>query len=343
MSVHAVELKDKFGFDSLVKVVRPREKPGGLGSNEVRVKICATSVNYRDLLIISGMYNPKLKLPIVPLSDGAGVVTEVGEGVTKWAVGDRVIPAFHQNWNAGAPTREKLEYSLGSPLDGVCIEERVFPAGGLLGCPDHLSFREAASLPCAAVTAWTSLIREAALQPGETVVIQGTGGVALFALQFAKLMGAWVILLSSSDEKLERGQALGADYALNYRSTPEWAGPVREITHGQGADVIIELGGTKTLEQSLKAIAIGGRIPVIGVLSGAAVTLPLTRILMQHVKLQGITVGSHEDASAMLAAIDMHKLHPVLDQNFGFFDVHGALMALGAGKHFGKMTLSHDN
>ena len=223
------------------------------------MRITAATLNYRDLLVVEGRYNPKLSLPLVPLSDGTGKVDAVGEGVTRFRPGDRVVSVFFQGWLEGEPSAEKLATGLGAHLDGVLCEYRVFDEAGLLPVPESLSDAEAAALPCAGVTAWSAIVTLGGVRPGDVVVVQGTGGVALFALQFAKLVGATVILTSSDDAKLACGKALGADHLINYRTEPEWSRPVKALTGGRGADLIVEIGGAGTLAQSIRAVRVGAR------------------------------------------------------------------------------------
>src|SRR5271165_4262538 len=255
----------KFGLDGLGMAERADPTPG---HGEVLVRVGASSINFRDLMMLRGMYNPKQKLPLIPNSDGAGTVAAVGPGVTRFREGDRVAGIFSQGWLAGPPAREKMTATLGSPLDGMLTELRALNQDGLVHTPKHLSDQEAACLPCAGVTAWSALIEHGCLKPGDTVLLQGTGGVSIFALQFAKLAGARVIVTSSSDEKLERAKALGADATINYRQTPDWAAAARELTGGRGVDHVVEVGGAGTFQQSITACALGGAIAVIGVLSG---------------------------------------------------------------------------
>jgi len=334
--MRAFELQKEFGIDNLVMVTRdePQAGPG-----EVVVRVRAASLNYRDLLMVLGHYNPKLKFPVVPLSDGAGEVTAVGEGVSRVRVGDRVAGLFHQRWISGAPAPDLLNHTLGSPLDGMARDYVVLREDGVARIPDHLSDLEAATLPCAALTAWSALAGEGNVTAGDTVVVQGTGGVSLFALQFAKLMGAQVIITSSSDEKLERARALGADHLVNYREIPDWSKRVLEITDGRGADHIVEVGGAGTFEQSLRAIRVDGSIAVIGVLSGVASEFPITLILMKHVRLQGLMVGHRDSFEAMCRAISLHRMKPVIDRVFKFEELKEALGYLGEGKHFGKICI----
>jgi NADPH:quinone reductase-like Zn-dependent oxidoreductase len=266
-----------FGIDSLEFVDRPTPQPG---PGEVLVRVNAVSINYRDLLMVKGLYNPKMKLPRIPCSDGAGEVAAVGEGVTQWKKGDRVAGAFMQNWLDGPPTPVKVKGALGGDIDGMLAEYRCLKETGLVELPAHLSFAEAAALPCAAVTAWNALAA-GNLKPGATVLILGTGGVSIFALQLAKLMGARVLGISGSNEKLERARSLGLDAGLNYRETPAWERWAMDQTGGEGVDLVVEVGGIGTLPRSLGAIRMGGVIAQIGVLAGPGDPLPQPLILLR--------------------------------------------------------------
>lgn len=336
--MRAFEIRNGFGLDHLSMTERPVPQPG---PGQVLVRMTAASLNYRDLLVVEGSYNPKLRLPMVPVSDGAGVVEAVGGGVRNFSPGDRVVPVFFQGWLEGEPTTEKLATGLGANLDGVLCEYRVFDESGLLPIPDYLSNAEAAALPCAGVTAWSAIVRLGGIRPGDTVLVQGTGGVALFALQFAKLMGATVILTSSSDAKLARAKALGADHLINYRDEPDWSRPAKVLTGGQGVDLVVEIGGAGTLEQSIRAVRVGGTIALIGVVAGAAASaVPLPLVVMRAVRMQGVTLGSRVDFEAMLKACTRAQLHPVLDERrFAFEQIPAAFARMRAGEHFGKITI----
>lgn len=326
-----------FGLDGLKLAERPDPQPGH-GQAVVRVK--AASLNFRDYLMAKGQYNPKQKLPLIPCSDGAGEVLAVGPGVTRVKAGDRVMGNFSQTWLGGEPSRAKLGGTLGGPLDGMLAEQVTLSEEGLTHVPGHLSFAEAASLPCAAVTAWHALVVQGALKAGDTVLIQGTGGVSIFALQFAKMFGARAIVTSSSDEKLARAKELGADALINYKTTPDWEKPARELTGGLGVDHIIEVGGAGTLGKSLKCIRIGGAIHVIGVLSGAAPSdFSVIPILMQNVRLQGVLVGSRDVFEQMNKAIALHQMRPVVDRVFPFDQARQAFELMAAGGHFGKIVV----
>jgi NADPH:quinone reductase-like Zn-dependent oxidoreductase len=332
----AVELQNTFGIDSLAVVERPQPRPG-LG--QVLLKMRAFSLNYRDLLVVKGQYNPKLRLPVVPLSDGVGEVTAVGDGVSRVKAGERVAGLFVQKWLCGPPTEATARTSLGGGgMDGVLAEYVVLDQDGVVPVPAHLTDEEAATLPCAAVTAWHALITAGRLQPGERVLVQGTGGVSLFALQFARLAGARVIATSSSDAKLERVRQLGASDGINYKTTPDWEERVRELTGGTGVDHVVEVGGAGTLGKSLRAVRTGGTISLIGVLSGGGQVNPMP-ILMKSVRVQGIYVGSREMFEAMNRAIALHQLRPVVDRVFPLAEIKQALRYLESGSHFGKVCL----
>jgi NADPH:quinone reductase-like Zn-dependent oxidoreductase len=337
------EVKGSFGLDSLTLVERPMPHPG---RGQVLVQVRACSLNYRDLLVIKGLYNPKLRLPLVPFSDGAGQVAEIGEGVTRVKKGDRVAGIFMQQWLAGEVTDAKAKSALGGgsragsdgASDGMLAEYVVLNEEGLVHVPEHLSDEEAATLPCAAVTAWNALVATGGLQAGESVLTQGTGGVSLFALQFARLTGARVIAISSSDEKLRRARDLGASDGINYKTTPDWDKRVRELTGDAGVDHVVEVGGAGTLGRSLKAVRMGGHIALIGVLSGAGEVNPMP-ILMKHVRVQGIYVGSRDMFEAMNRAIALHQLRPVVDRVFPFDQACEALRYMETGRHFGKICV----
>ena len=332
------EIRDQFGLDRLVQCERPVPQPG---PGQVLMRMTAATLNYRDLLVVEGTYNPRLRLPLIPVSDGAGVVEAVGEGVTRFSPGDRVVSVFFQGWIEGEPTAEKLATGLGANLDGVLCEYRLLDEGGLLPIPDYLADSEAAALPCAGVTAWSAITRLGSVKPGDSVLVQGTGGVALFALQFAKLAGATVILTSSSDAKLARGKELGVDHLINYRAEPHWSRPAKALTDGRGVDLVIEIGGAGTLEQSIRAVRVGGTIAMIGVVTGAAASaVPLPLVVMREVRMQGVTLGSRADFEAMLRACTTARLHPVLDgRRFAFDEVPAAFAHMKAGEHFGKIVV----
>lgn len=324
-----------FSIDQLQLADRPAPSPG---PGQALVDMRAWSLNYRDLLLVRGLYNPKLKFPFTPLSDGVGQVVAVGPGVTRVKPGDRVAGAFMPAWIEGPVDEAKARSALGGGAPGVAAEQVVLDASGLVHVPAHLSDEEAATLPCAAVTAWSAIVTSGAMSPGQTVLVQGTGGVSLFALQFARLCGARVIATSSSDDKLAKVRQMGAAEVINYRTTPEWGDRVRELTGGAGVDHVVEVGGAGTLAQSLRAVRMGGRISLIGVLSGFGEMNPVP-ILMKAVTMQGIYVGSRTMFEAMNAAIAAHALRPVVSQTFAFDQLPAALAAMERGSHFGKIVL----
>lgn len=326
-----------FGLDALRLVERPVPRPG---PGEILVRVRAASLNYRDLVILKGIYRPDLPLPYVPVSDGCGEVAEVGEGVTRFRVGDRAVPTYTQGWIDGLPTPEmRAQRTLGAPLAGLLQEYVVVPAEDAVAPPAHLSDAEAATLPIAALTAWSAL-QEGGVKPGDWVLVEGTGGVALFALQLAKLAGARVIALSSSDEKLARVRALGADVTINYRTTPAWAAPAREATGGRGVDIVVETGGASTLPQALAAAAFGGFVGVVGFVGGFEATVDVRRLLGPMIRVQGIAVGSRSRFEAMNRAIATHGLRPVVDSVFPLEDAAGAFALMERGGHVGKIVLS---
>jgi NADPH:quinone reductase-like Zn-dependent oxidoreductase len=326
-----------FGIDSLEFTERPTPQPG---TGEVLVKIHAISFNYRDLLVVKGSYNPKMKLPRIPCSDGAGEVVAVGAGVTSWKSGDRVAGIFMQNWLDGPPTRAKTRGALGGDMDGMLAEFVVLKETGLVAVPEHMSFQEAATLPCAAVTAWNALTI-GNLKPGATVLTLGTGGVSIFAIQFARLMGLRILGMSSRGAKLERATQLGLHAGLNYGETPDWDRWVLEQTGGEGADLVVEVGGMGTLARSLRAVRVGGVIAQIGVLSGPFEPLPLPLIFHKHIRVQGVYVGSRQNFVEMNRAISLAKLRPQVE-SFPWTKAREVLRRMEAASHFGKLVLSVD-
>ena len=334
--MRAVEIRGGFGLDHLALVERPDPRPG---FGQILVRLRAASLNFRDLLTAEGKYNPKQALPLIPCSDGAGDVMAVGDGVTRVKPGDRVCTLFAQKWLAGRPTRERLRSTLGGPLDGTLAELAVFDQEGVVLTPAHLSDEEAATLPCAAVTAWSALVTEGGITAGDTVLVQGTGGVSLFALQIARLLGARVIATSSRDEKLARVREMGAEETINYREVPAWGARAKELTGGTGVDHVIEVGGAGTLQQSLQAVRFGGTISLIGNLAGTKTELLLTHVFMQKIRLNGILVGDRESFEAMNRAIAAHRLRPVIDRVFPLEEAPAAFRQMAAGGHFGKICV----
>jgi NADPH:quinone reductase-like Zn-dependent oxidoreductase len=331
----AFEIRE-FGIDRLEDVERTRPEPG---LREVLVRLKAASLNHRDLMVIKGTYNTKLKRPMVPLSDGAGVVEEAGPGATRFKKGDRVAACFMQTWIDGPPRHEYGASALGGSLDGMLREFAMFSEEGLVAVPDALTDEEAAALPCAAVTAWHALFEDIAPLPGEAVLLQGTGGVSIFALQFAKAAGLQTIITSSSDEKLARAKELGADEAINYKRTPNWEEEARKLTGGVGVDRIIEVGGSGTMPRSLRAIRTNGIIRVIGALSGGEPSVSPVGILMNSVRLHGVYVGSRAMFERMNRAIEQHAIQPVIDRVFPWIEIREALRYMESGQHFGKICL----
>lgn len=318
---------------------RPEPLPG---PGQVRLRMRASALNYRDLLVPERGYGSRMQdLPLIMLCDGVGVADAIGQGVTGIKEGDRLCPLFFQSWLAGDPDEARLARSLGVETDGTMAEFMVLDQAGVAPAPPHLSDEEAAAIPTAGVTAWRALVTEGRVKAGDTVLVQGTGGVSLFALQFAKLHGAFVIVTSSGDNKLERAKALGADAVINYRTTAGWGKRAREITGGKGLDHIVEVGGQGTLPESLRAIRPGGTISMIGVLAGGTMDARIGLVVTRHVRLQGITVGSRDDFAAMAGAITVSGLRPVVDRVFAFDELHPALDYLAGGQHFGKICIRH--
>ena len=323
-----------FGLDHLQLVDRTEPKPG---HGQIVVRVRALSLNYRDLLVAKGLYNPKLALPRVPCSDGAGEVAAVGDGVTRVKIGDRVAAIFMQKWLAGGVSDAVSRSALGGDIDGMAAEFVVLSEEGVVPIPEHLSFAEAATLPCAAVTAWNALIG-GELKPGDTVLVLGTGGVSIFALQFAVLGGARVLATSSSDAKLLRAGALGAAAGVNYKSNADWDKWCRSQT-SSGVDHVVEVGGAGTLERSIRSVRTGGHIALIGVLSGGGSVNPLP-LLMKSVRLRGIFVGSRCTFEEMNRAIAIHRLRPVIDKTFPFEALPDAMSYMEGGSHFGKIVVA---
>ncbi|MBE7516867.1 MAG: NAD(P)-dependent alcohol dehydrogenase [Chloracidobacterium sp.] len=328
---------DQFGIDNLMLV--EREVPTA-GDEDVVVRFDAWSLNYRDLMVVEGSYNPRMRLPATPLSDAAGEIVAVGKNVSKWRVGQRVMPIFAQRWLDGEADLEKVRSALGGgpAWDGVLREFAVFDQQGVVEVPRYLSPEEAATLPCAAVTAWNALMVSGRLERGETVLTLGTGGVSVFAVQIAKAVGAKVIATSGSDEKLRKLKELGADEVINYRERPDWDAAVLDLTDKRGVDHVIEVGGAGTLERSVNAARIGGHIAMIGVLAGKGSFDPV-RSFMKVQRLQGIFVGSRAMLADMLAFFGKHEIRPVIDREFPFDDARAALKYMRSGEHFGKIVL----
>ncbi|MCQ4081683.1 NAD(P)-dependent alcohol dehydrogenase [Streptomyces sp. RB6PN25] len=312
------------------------------GPHEVLVRMRAWSLNYRDLMIAANAYGRALKPGVIPLSDGAGEVVETGTEVTRWEPGDRVMSVFMPGWLSGPPSAEKTSGALGGTADGVLAEHVLFDQEAVVAVPPHLDFAEAATLPCAAVTAWHAVAAvHGGLNPGQTVLTLGSGGVSLFALRFAALGGARVIATSSSDAKLERLRSLGASDGVNYSRTPEWGEVVHELAGG-GVDHVIEVGGAGTVQQSLTAVRTGGRISLIGVLAARGGGIDPSLVLRKGITLQGLFVGSREMFEQMNRAIEQHRIRPVIDSTFPFSDAVAAYRHFESRGHFGKVVITDD-
>lgn len=325
------QIEHEFGLDHLA---RSEDAPSEPGRGQIAVRIRACSLNYRDLLVVRGEYDPRYDLPFVPLSDGAGEVVAVGRDVDEWKVGDRVIGCFAPQWQGGEPTKAMLRAARGAPPIGGMLRERVVgDASGWVATPEHLSDEEAATLPCAALTAWNAL---EGVRAGETVLVEGTGGVSIAALQLAQLKGARVIVTSSSAAKRERAKELGAWQVLDYVAEPKWGKAVASLG---GAHRVVEVGGAETINEALRAVRVGGEIAIIGVLSGVKAEIALTKVLMNGVNLRGIMVGSRELFEQMNRAIVAHELRPVVDRVFDFDDAPEAFAYLTRGAHFGKVCI----
>jgi NADPH:quinone reductase-like Zn-dependent oxidoreductase len=333
--MQAYEIRGAFGYDNLVLHERSDPEPG---PGEVLVRLRAVALNFRDHLMVTGGYNPRQPLPLVPCSDGAGEVVKVGARVTRVKLGDRVMPIFAQEWLGGHPSIERIRSTLGGPRDGLLRELAVFPEHALVHVPEHLDYEEAATLPCAALTAWNALVKFEPLSAGQRVLVLGTGGVSIFGLQLAKAMGAEVLVTSSSDDKLERARELGADHLINYKKVEDWGSEVRRLTGKQGVDVVLEVGGPGTLANSIRATAPGGLIALIGVLAKGE-TPNLTAIFMNGIRVQGLLVGSRDDFEAMNRAIARTRLRPVIDRVFAFAEARAAFAHLASGSHFGKVVI----
>src|ERR1700732_1274596 len=324
------------GIESLTQVERPVPKPL---YRQVLVKVGACSLNYRDLGIVRGTYRMPVRDNLVPLSDGAGEVVEVGPGVLRVKAGDKVAGCFFQRWPGGEPGPHLQAFALGGSVDGMLAEYVALEEDGVVKLPAHLSLEEGATLPCAAVTAWHAMMVHAKLIAGQTVLLQGTGGVSIFGLQFAHAMGITPIITSSSDDKLKRARTLGAAHTINYKTTPDWEKAAVAFTGGRGVDQVVEVGGAGTLARSFGAIRIGGQISMSGGLSGGGTELNPGLILGRRANVQGISVGSTEMFEAMNAAIAANAIKPVIDKVFGFDEAQAAYQHMALGAHFGKIVI----
>jgi NADPH:quinone reductase-like Zn-dependent oxidoreductase len=333
--MRAYEVHDASGPSGWKLVERPEPKPG---PGEVAVRMRAASLNFRDLLVSRGQYAGKPKDRVIPLSDGAGEVISVGEGVTRFSPGDHVAANFFQGWEEGTITADVMRTDLGGKIDGVLAEVAVFSERGLVRIPDSLSFEEAATLPCAGVTAWHG-ITTAGIEFGDTILLIGTGGVSIFGLQLAKHFGAKTILLSSSDDKLAKARSLGADQTINYRQTPDWEKHVWEMTDRRGVDLVLEVGGAGTLEKSLACTRYGGQVSLIGVLTGVAGVVNPVSILFKSMIVRGIYVGSRQMLEQLVQACVTSNIHPVIDRVFPFEMAREALEHLASAEHVGKVVV----
>ena len=332
-----LRLRDGFGLDHLH--LEQADLPAVSG-HDVLVRFRAASLNYRDLMVALGHYNPKMELPRILGSDAAGEVVSVGSAVTTLKPGDRVASLFFQSWQTGEIDQTTGKSALGGSIDGVFATSRVMPETGLIKIPEYLSFEQAATLPCAAVTAWNGLVEKGKLHAGQTVLILGTGGVSVIALQLAKAHGAVAIVTSSSDEKLEQARALGADHTINYRTMPEWDSEVLKLTGKRGVDHVVEVGGSGTLARSLNAVRIGGHVHLIGVLSEPGKGVDVLIVLRKSIHLNGVYVGSRSMFEGLNAALLANRLEPVVDKVFPLAEARAAFAYLQSGSHFGKVVLA---
>jgi len=324
------------GIESLTKVDLPEPKPG---HRQVKVRVAACSLNFRDLGIVRGTYRMPSKENVIPLSDGAGEVVEVGSGVTRVKVGDKVAGNFFARWPGGEPPPDVQSTALGGATDGMLAENVLLEEEGTVKIPAHLSLEEGATLPCAAVTVWHAMMEHARLMAGQTVLLQGTGGVSVFGLQLAHAMGMQSIITSSSDEKLAKAKKLGATHTINYKSTPDWDKAAMEFTGGRGVDHVVEVGGQGTFAKSFGAIRLGGKISMIGNLSGPATEFNPGLVMGKRANLQGISVGSTQMFEALNRVISVNAIKPVIDKVFGFDEVQAAYKHMASGAHFGKIVV----
>lgn len=332
--MRAYEIVSDGGVDALALNDRQSPQPG---TGEILVSLRASSINYRDLSTIENPVARGIEFPRIPNSDGSGEVIGVGTGSSRFKIGDRVAGCFFQNWSDGRISAEAMASALGGAVDGILAEKVVLKEAGAVHIPTHMSFEEASTLPCAGLTAWNCLVEQGDLKAGNTALFLGTGGVSIIGLQIAKMMGARAIVTSSSDEKLERARDLGADELINYRQYPDWDTRVLEMTNGIGVDVTIETGGGGTLEKTMVATRVGGTISLIGVLTGG--TIDPTTVMRKSIRLQGVYVGHRRMFEDMNAALDLNKIHPVIDRVFDFEDARSAYHTMRAAGHFGKLVI----
>ena len=334
--MRAWQINQEFGIENLTLTDRSDPQPG---HGQIAIRVKATSLNYRDLMTVKHGGMRGLNLPLIPLSDGAGEVVATGEGVTRVKPGDRVAGIFFQNWLAGGPDAAHGASALGGALDGMWAELVVLHEDGVVKIPDYMTYEDAATLPCAAVTAWQSMVTLGNMKAGDTILILGTGGVSIFALQFAKAAGVRTIITSSSDEKLARATQLGASEVINYRTTQEWGKKVLELTDGIGVDQVVEVAGAGTLVQSMEAARVGGFIGLIGILAGTDGEVNPIPVLMKSLRLQGVYVGSREMFEDMNTAMAVNQIKPVIDQVYPFEEAQEALKLMESATHFGKIVV----
>ncbi len=332
--MRAYEIVSDGGVDALALNQRQAPQPG---KGEILVDLRASSINYRDLSTIENPAARNIPYPCIPNSDGAGEVVAIGAGVTRFRTGDRVAGCFFQDWSDGRVSARAMASALGGPLDGMLAEKVLLRETGAVHAPAHMSFEQAATLPCAGLTAWNCLVEQGGLKAGDTALFLGTGGVSIFGLQIAKMMGARIIITSSSDEKLERAGELGADEAINYRRNPDWQARVLDMTGGAGVDVTIETGGGGTLEKTIEATRVGGTISLIGVLTGG--TIDPVAVMRKSIRLQGVYVGNRRMFEEMNAAFALNRLCPVVDRVFDFEDARSAYHVMRGAGHFGKLVV----
>ena len=328
--------KSGAGIEAVTEVERPDPEPA---HRQVLVKVKACSLNFRDLGIVRGSYRMPVRENIIPLSDGAGEVVAIGPGVTRVKVGDRVAGNFFQRWPGGEPGADAHLSALGGSIDGMLADYALLEEDGVVKIPPHLSLEEGATLPCAAVTVWNAMMEHAKLKAGDTVLLQGTGGVSIFGLQFAHALGIRAIITSSSDDKLKRAKTLGAAFGINYKSTPDWDKAAMEFTGGTGVDHVVEVGGAATLTRSFHAIRVGGKITLIGGLSGGASELNPGLIFSRRANVQGVSVGSTQMFQAMNRAVEVNEIKPVIDKVFAFAEAQAAYRHMASGAHFGKIVI----
>ncbi|KUJ62854.1 NADPH:quinone oxidoreductase [Flavobacteriaceae bacterium CRH] len=333
----AYQISENYSIETLKKVDKSYRKPL---PNEILIQIKAVSLNYRDLLVIRGIDKWKPPVGRIPVSDGVGIVMEIGNQVTEISINDRVAGLFFPNWMDGKLSDEKLLHSLGgNASDGMLQEYVILKENEVIKVPDYLTNEEAATLPCAAITAWHGLVEKGNIKSGDTVLIQGTGGVSLFSMQFALALGAEVILLSGSDDKLERAKKMGVNHLINYKNVPNWENEVMQITNGIGAKHIVEVVGSDHINKSIEAVALDGTISVIGIMDGLKGNINTAQLMSKQIKLQGINVGSKEMFSRMNEMLHIKQIHPIIDTTFLFEDTIEALKKLESGSHFGKIVI----